>query len=166
MFQKIDPKVQQLVTPIMQRMTAIYMTEKMTPVIGNAGNNDQHKQEKQECVHLIFNQNSPECKLNKTPDGKLKCDACGREVYTKFDGSNVTVLLDARKVIEQIMFFGMVNNLKPDIVAACIDMKKMLPALAQVAAELNEYVKREETNIDTVGNVGDEYRFRSITGGI
>ena len=39
----------------------------------------------------------------------------------------------------------------------------MIPDLAQIAAELNEYVKREENNIDTVQNIGAEYRFNGFT---
>ena len=73
------------------------------------------------------------------------------------------MLLDARKVVEQILWFGMINRLKPDVVATLIDMKKTLPAIAQIAAELNDYVKREETNNDTVDNLGSEYRFRGFT---
>jgi hypothetical protein len=165
MLEKINPNVQRLVTPIMQRMTSIYITERSNPVIGNSNHGDQYKREKQECVHIIFNGNTPECKLEKTPDGKLKCAACGREIYPKFDGSNVQLLLDARKVVEQVMFFGMINNLNADVVSGCIDMKKMLPDLAQIAAELNDYVHREESNADTVDNVGMEYRFRGITSG-
>ncbi len=163
MLERIDPNVQRLITPIMQRMTSIYLTERSVPVIGNQNRNDQFKTEKQECVHLIFNGNYPECKLEKQPDGKLKCAACGREIATKFDQSAINTLLEARKVVEQILFFGMINNLNADFVATCIDLKKVLPTLAQVAAELNEYVKREETNIDTVQNIGDEYRFKGIT---
>lgn len=165
MLQKIDPQVRQMITPIMTNMTSVHMAEKMQPVIGHTNNNDQTKRYKQECVHLIFEGNQPVCKLTKTSDGKLVCTACGREIYTKFDSSNVTMLLDARKVVEQVLFFGMVNNMKPEVVKACIFMKQMLPDLAQVAAELNEYVKREETNLDNVGNVGDEYRLPGITGG-
>jgi hypothetical protein len=165
MLEKINPNVQRLITPIVQRMTSIYITERSNPVIGNTNHNDQYKREKQECVHIIFDGNSPVCKLEKTPDGKLKCAACGREIYSKFDGSNVKALLEARQVVEQVMYFGMVNNLNADIVAGCIDMKKMLPDLAQIAAELNEYVKREDSNTDTVNNVGNEYRFGGITSG-
>jgi len=165
MLEKINPNVQRLITPIVQRMTSIYITEKSNPVIGNTNHGDQYKREKQECVHIIFDGNSPVCKLEKTADGKLKCAACGREIYSKFDGSNVKALLEARQVVEQVMYFGMVNNLNADIVAGCIDMKKMLPDLAQIAAELNEYVKREDSNTDTVNNVGNEYRFGGITSG-
>ena len=158
MLEKINPDTQRLITPIMQRMTAIYAAERNTPVIGG-GHNDQYKREKQECVHFIFNGNTPECKLQKTADGKLRCEVCGREINIKFDQSAVQTLIDARKVVEQIMFFGMINNMTADRVAGCIDMKKILPELAQLLAELNEYVKREETNIDTVQNMGDAYRF-------
>lgn len=163
MVEKISPNVQRLITPIMTRMTSIYLAEQQNPVIGAQNRGDQYKREKQECVHFIFNGNTPECKLVKLDDGRLKCTACGREIYTKFDGSNVNALLEARKVVEQVMWFGMINRLNPDVVAACIDMKKMLPDLAQIAAELNEYVKREENNIDTVQNIGAEYRFNGFT---
>lgn len=165
MLEKIDPNIQRLITPIMTRMTSIYITERQRPVIGNQQHSDQYKREKQECVHIIFDGNRPECMLKKVNDETLKCAACGREVCIKFDGSNVQTLLDARKVIEQLMFFGMVNNMNPEIIMACIDMKKMLPDLAQITAELNDYVQREETNIDNVSNIGAEYQYRQITGG-
>ena len=164
MLEKINPNVQRLITPIMQRMTSIYITEKYTPVIGNQNRGDQYKREKQECVHLIFDGQEPVSKLEKTADGKLKCRACGREVCAKFDGTNVNALLEARKVVEQVMYFGMINNLNPEIISVCIDMKKLLPQLAPVAAELNDYVKREETNVDTIQNIGNEYRL-GITSG-
>lgn len=165
MLEKIDPNVQRLITPIMSRMTSIYLTERQQPVIGNAQKSDPYKREKQECVHLIFNGNTPECKLVKVGD-TLKCEACGREVFAKFDdNTNSNILLEARKVVEQILFFGMVNNMNPELIMACIDMKKLLPDLAQVALELNEFVRREETNQDNVSNIGAEYRNQAITGG-
>lgn len=162
MLEKINPNVQRMIEPIIRRMTSIYIEERQYPVIGTQ-NRDAHKKEKQECVHIIFNGATPESKVEKAGENTLKCAACGREIYAKFDGSNVQMLLDARKVVEQILWFGMINRLKPDVVATLIDMKKTLPAIAQIAAELNDYVKREETNNDTVDNLGSEYRFRGFT---
>lgn len=162
MIERINPDVQRLITPIMERMTAIHMAERNVPAIGNT-NNDPYKREKQECVHFIFNGNQPECTLVKTQDGKLKCKVCDREIGTHFDNTAVQTLLEARKVVEQIMFFGMINNMKADCVAGCIDLKKILPELAQIIAQLNEYVKREEQNIDASNNIGEQYRFQGIT---
>lgn len=166
MLEKINPNVQRILTPIINDMTTIHMIEMSSPLIGVNNRGDQYKREKQSCVHMIFNGNSayPECQLEKTADDKLRCRVCGREVYAKFDGHNVEMLLDARKVVEQVLFFGMVNNMTPEIVQACIDMKRMLPDLAQVTSELNEFVKREDSNNDAIGNIGDEYRSQTITG--
>jgi hypothetical protein len=165
MLEKINPNVHRILEPIIRDMTSIHMLEMSQPLIGSNNRGDQFKREKQACVHMIFNGSSPypECQLEKTADDKLRCKICGREIYSKFDGKNVEMLLDARKVVEQVMFFGMVNNMTPEIVQACIDMKKMLPDLAQVTSELNEFVKREESNNDAVGNIGEEYRFNNIT---
>lgn len=169
MLERIDPNVQRIITPIMTRMTAIYITEKQQPVIGAPQRNDQYRREKQECVHFIFNGNTPDCRLRKVTGNNgvetLKCDACGREVCLKFDGENVKTLQAARAVVDQLLFFGMVNNMNPEIIMACIDLKKILPDLAQITAELNEYVTREEKNIDNVSNIGAEYRYKTITGG-
>jgi hypothetical protein len=162
MLEQIHPDVQRILTPIISRMTAIYITEHNTPVIGG-NHNDQYKREKQECVHIIFDGNSPKSMLVKSPDGKLKCAVCGREICTKFDGSSIQTLLEARKVVEQLLYFGMVNHMKADLIMTCIDIKKCLPELATLLAQLNEFVKREESNMDTVSNIGDEYRFRGIT---
>ena len=114
MLEKINPNVQRLISPIMQRMTSIYITERYNPVIGNQNRGDQYKREKQECVHMIFNGNTPECKLEKTSDGRLKCTACGREIYAKFDGSNVTALLEARKVVEHQGRPGVMDLVTPE----------------------------------------------------
>jgi len=163
MTEKINPAVVQMIQPIMQRMTAIHLAERNMPVIG-ASHNDPYKDDKQQCVHFIYNGNQPECMLEKTADGKLKCKACGREIGTKFDKSAVETLIEARKVIEQIMFFGMINNMTADLISGCIQIKSSIPALALLIAQLSDFVKREESNMDTVSNIGDEYRFKGITG--
>ena len=164
MFERIDPAVQRLVSPIMNRMTAISMEEAQIPQLGQ-NHQEKYRNEKLECVHLIFNGNEPEPTLEQTQDGSLKCRVCGRKIYPKFDGTNVDHVLMARQVVEQVMWFGMINNMKPEFVAGCIDLKKMLPVIAQVASELNEYVRREDSSNDTVANMGAEYRFPHITSG-
>ena len=165
-YERIDGNVQRLITPIMSRMTAIAMEEaQMQQSLGMQHLQDKYRQQKLECVHLLFNGNEPDCKLVQTQEGELKCTACGRKIYAKFDGSNVDILLQARQVVEQVMWFGMINNMKPEFIMGCIDMKKMIPALVQVASELNEYVKRKESSGETVSNIGAEYRFPHITSG-
>ena len=164
MYERIDPSVQRLISPIMNRMTAIHIEESQLPVIGQS-QVEKYRNEKLECVHLIFNGKEPLCMLEQTPEGELKCKVCHRKVYPKFDGSNVEAVLKARQVVEQVMWFGMINNMKPDFVQGCIDMKKMLPVIAQIAGELNEYVRREDSDKDTVANMGLEYRFPHITSG-
>ena len=158
MIEKLTPDVQRLIAPIVNRMTAVYLQESMYPVIGHQKGNDPNKQLKQECVHFIMNGSAPECALVRTADDKLKCKACGREIAINFDGTNVETLLAARKVVEQVMFFGMINKLNKDYIAACIDIKKALPVVAQLASELNDFVKRENADADTVSNLGAEYR--------
>ena len=163
-FKNVNLEVQQLITPIMMNMTSIYMLERSNN--GYVQIHDQFKLEKEECVHIIFNGNNPEPMLYTTHDGKLKCKCCGKEIYSKFDdGKNVEICTEFRKVVEQMLFFGMINNMKADLVAALIQMKKSVPVLAKIVSEFNEFVRREDTNADSVNNIGNEYLSRGITSG-
>lgn len=164
-YDRINVDVKRLITPIMSRMTAVMIEESQRPELGQVNGQDKYRLQKLECVHIVFNGNNPDCKLYQTPEGELKCSVCGRKIYAKFDGSNVDILLNARQCIEQVMWFGMINNMKPDLLNGCIEMKKSLPALIQVASELNDFVRRKQNDSDTVSNIGAEYRFPNITSG-
>lgn len=164
-FDRINPDVKALISPIMERATWIYMTEQQNKV--NIGNNrgEQYTEDKLRCVHLIWNNGYPQPMTYRTSDGKLKCKVCGREIGTEFNEGAVKSLLEARKVVEQLMFFGMTNNMRADRVDLCIKMKEILPMIATMVAELNEYVTRENNNVDTINNVGVEYQVPNITAG-
>ena len=63
----------------------------------------------------------------------------------------------------------MLNGLKAEPIATLISIKSTLPSVAQLAKELNDFVKRETASNETVSNIGTEYNFggnafRPITG--
>jgi len=81
-----------------------------------------------------------------------------------FDDTAIKKLLDARTVIEQVMFYGMINHMQADKVEMLIQMKSIIPYIAQMAQNLNKFVAKDDSYQDSIGNVGREYR-NSITSG-
>lgn len=161
----IHPDVRNLIKPIIDRSTQIYMAEQQNKAnIGRLANSvDQKSEEKLQCVHLIWKNGNVEATLHRTQSGKLKCRVCGREVATAFDDTAVDKILEARKVVEQLLFFGMTKNMKAEHVNMLIQLKQALPYVAQMMAELNQYVTRDNTTVDSVANIGSEYAVPNIT---
>lgn len=160
----ISPSVRAVIEPIITRMTTVVEIEKNAR--GQIGNpqNDPYKEDKLACVHYIIKGGTIETQLERKPDGKLRCKACGREMYTQFDQSAVDILLSSRTVIEMIMYFGMQCGLSGDCIGALIDMKRAIPKVAQLCENLSTYVKREESsNSSGVTSIGKEYCFNGIT---
>ena len=62
----------------------------------------------------------------------------------------------------------MLNGLKAEPVSTLISLKQTLPSVAQLAKDLNEFVKKENNSRETIANIGTEYNFggafRPITG--
>lgn len=163
---KIHPSVDALVKPIIATMTKIDIAQQSNPIVGSNNEPDYIKEAKKSCVHITFDGSDYKLRVAKTNDDRLVCQVCGREIATKFDKHAVDTLMEATKIINQIAFFGMLNGLKAEPLATLISLKKTLPAAAQLLSELNEYVKRDESNSDAVSNIGVEYNspnFRNIT---
>jgi hypothetical protein len=76
--------------------------------------------------------------------------------------------MDAIAVVNQLVFFGLLNGLRAEPLETLISVKTQLPAAAQLLKELNQYVKNETQNNNDASNIGTEYaipnQFRSITG--
>lgn len=163
---KIHPSVDALIKPIIETMTKIDIAQQSNPLVGSHNEPDYIKEAKKSCVHITFDGSDYKIRADKTSDGRLVCQVCGREIATAFDKNAVDILMQATKIINQIAFFGMLNGLMAEPLATLISIKRTLPAAAQLLSELNEYVKRDESNADTVNNIGVEYNtpgFRSIT---
>jgi hypothetical protein len=161
--------LQQILIPRIQESTRVYLAEKASVQFGNYIDESQRKMNnsiKQECVHMVFEGNDLANKVGRVGD-ELKCDACGRTIYSKFDGSNVDILVKAIEVLDQMVYFGIPCNFPPDMVKALLFCKKVFPAFAQTLKAFNAYVARDTSAMDSVRNIGAEYdinRFRNITG--
>lgn len=167
---RIHPSVDAVIKPIIQEMTRIWRAKQYDPnMIGVTKNENEFiKEKKKECVHLIYDTDINEYRMatKRDKDNGLICEACDREINTKFDESAVKTLTDAVKVVNQLLLFGMVNGLRAEPIAALISLKKMLPAAAQLLKELNEYVARDNKASESTANIGDIYgpgAFRSIS---
>lgn len=171
MSMKIHPSVDAIIKPIIAEMTKIDLAQQTNPIIGAHNEPEYIKEAKKSCVHITFDGTDYRPRIEKTADGKLLCRVCGREINTKFDKTAVDTLVEANKVINQLLFFGMINGLKAEPIANLISLKRTIPAAAQLLSELNEYVKRDESSTDSERNIGLEYNsgnpalnFRGITG--
>ena len=75
--------------------------------------------------------------------------------------------MDAIAVVNQLVFFGLLNGLRAEPLETLISVKTQLPAAAQLLKELNQYVKNETQNNNDASNIGTEYalpsQLRSIT---
>lgn len=164
---KIHPSVDSIIKPIVMEMTKIDIAQQANPELNSQNEPDYVKETKKSCVHIVYDGNGYRLKVDRDNEGKLICRACGREINTKFDKSAVDKITDAISVINQLLFFGMLNGLQAEPIMTLISLKKTLPAAAKLLAELNEYVKRDESSADSERNTGIEYNtpgtFRSIT---
>lgn len=164
---KIHPSVDALIKPIVYEMTKIHIAQKTNPAIGSHNEPEAVRLKKRDCVHILFDGQEYRIGANKTADGRLVCEGCGREIATKFDKSGVDAITKTITVINQLTLFGLLNGLKAEPLAALIQLKKLLPEAAQLLSELNEYVKRDNSTNNAEKNIGTEYNtpntFRSIT---
>lgn len=166
---KIHPAVGAEIKDIVTEMTRIDIAQRTNPMIGKNNEPDYVKEAKKRCVHIIFEDGEFRLAAKKNTEGKLVCRVCGRTIYTKFDETAVTRITDCIEVINQVLLFGMLNGLKAEPIATLISIKSTLPSVAQLAKELNDFVKRENASNETVSNIGTEYNFggnafRPITG--
>ena len=164
---KIHPSVDALIKPIIYDMTKIDIAQQTNPIIGTHNEPVGVKQRKKSCVHITFDGNDYRLRANKTANGKFVCEVCGRTINTKFDQSAVDTLLEANEVVNQLVFFGLLNGLRAEPLATLISFKETIPDAVQLLTELNEYVKRDNASSESERNIGVEYNtpgnFHSIT---
>ena len=164
---KIHPSVDAVIKPIVYEMTRIDVAQKTNPVLGSNNEPDYIKEAKKKCVHIVFENGEYRLAAEKNNEGKLVCRVCGRAINMAFDDTAVKKISDCIDVINQLLFFGMLNGLRAEPIQTLISLKQVLPGASQLLKELNEYVKRENASADASNNIGSEYavpnQFRSIT---
>ena len=63
-----------------------------------------------------------------------------------------------------VMYFGMSCNLDGDAIRTLIDMKRIIPKVAQLCENLSNFVKREESSASqNATGIGKEYCLNGIT---
>lgn len=165
---KVHPQVDAVIRPIIEDMTRIDKVQKMNPIFGPHNEPENIKELKKSCVHMVYEDGVPQLSIRKNNEGELVCRVCGRVIYTKFDKSSVQRIMDCIEVLNQVLLFGMINGLKAEPIKTIIDCKRVLPSIAQLAKNMNEYVSRENSSSETESNIGLEYgynnQFKPITG--
>lgn len=157
---KVNKDVVEVISPIIEGMTRIYETNKHTkPLVGGQFDNDNVTMLKRDCVHIILDLQNGKYTLaaKKTNDGKLVCQACGREISTEFGDNAVAKLADAEKVINQIVIFGMMNGLDVKAVKTLISIKHVLPDVMKLAGELGVFVQKSSNSTESLGDIGSEF---------
>jgi hypothetical protein len=164
---KIHPNVDRVIKPIINDMSRIDIAQRTNPIIGAHNEPDYVKEIKKQCVHVIFEDGEYRLATQKNANGELVCSACGRVINTKFDKSAVDKITAAIEVVNQVLLFGMLNGLQAAPIETLISLKKTLPGVAQLASELNDFVKRTDASADSINNLGAEYatpdKLNSIT---
>ena len=145
-------KLRNIVRDNAQTMTMIAQARKfMRPDISDYAEDKKTMMAKRRCCHMIIDNN--DIKLAVVPDGesgdKLKCSACGAEIDARFDKNTVDELNNALKVIDKILLFGIIHNMKPEIV--------------QCDKELNIHMTHQSHDSESLANVGAEYTNNPIT---
>lgn len=164
---RIHPSVDAIVKPIIYEMTKIDIAQKTNPIVTKSNEPDYIREQKKACVHIIFDNGEYRPAVQRNEQNELYCRVCGRKIGTKFDESAVNKITDCIEVINQLVFFGLLNGLRAEPVDALISIKRQLPAAAKLLSELNTYVKNENKNNEDANNIGLEYalpnNLRSIT---
>lgn len=157
---KLNVEVKEYIAPIVDGMTRIYETNKHTsPLVGGQYDNENIKMLKRDCVHIIRDYKTGKFVLaiKKTNEGKIVCQACGREVSTDFGENAQNTLSEAEKVINQVVVFGMMNGLEKDALKTLISIKHVLPDVMKLVGELGVFVQKSTTSNENLGDIGSEY---------
>lgn len=154
----VNPQVRALIESIASPMTDIYNTEKTFPVYSTRQESPEVKMLKRKCVHYIWENDQLQLKLDRNSEGKLVCEACGREVCSEFTNASVEKITDAIPVLNMMIVLGPANGLQAGPIATIIDVKDKLATIAQLCRELNEFIKREDSAREIAHNIGADYK--------
>jgi hypothetical protein len=162
---KISPDVIQVIKPIIDDMSKIDLEQRMNANLGPHNEPFAVKEIKKSCVHVIWTGRDFQIAVKRVDD-KLICTACGREICQKFDKSSVDAIMNAIPVVNQVLFFGMLHGMKAEPIQTLISLKRTLPAVAQLASELNDYVSKSDKASEALDNIGAEYNTPQLFSGI
>jgi len=158
---KATKAVLDVINPIIEGMTKIFEANKHArPIIGGGQyDNERITMCKRDCVHVILDSQTGKFVLaaKKTNEGKLVCAACGKEISTEFGEDAQQTLVDAEKIINQIVIFGMMNGLHVEPLKTLISIKHVWPDIIKLSNELGEFANRSSTSSDSLGDIGKEY---------
>ena len=181
----LQPNVIALFKPIVDAMTQIQQQQKLYPQVGPHNEPEAVKAMKRRCVHMVWidkripdpnninynYQNTSETMTiaaKRKKNGELVCQACGRTLNTTYDETAVNTIMAAIQVIDGLVLMGAANNLDAEALRALISVKELLPGVAMLQAELNDYIRRDTQNAQAETNIVEIYetpeRFGSITG--
>lgn len=157
---KMNREVHEYIRPIVDGMTNIYETNKhVRPQIGGNYENESTKMIKRDCVHLITDNTSGKAMLavRKTNEGKLVCQACGKEISTDFGKDAEKIVDDFEKVVNQLVMFGMLQGLRLDPIKTLISVKHVLPDISALALSLGQFMTSGTNSVESLGDIGSEF---------
>jgi hypothetical protein len=169
---QIHPSIRPIIDPIVDRMTNIYNRKRMQPECGPHTESDADKFFQRRCVHMIKDDhNEYRIPIIKQGDDYI-CEACGRRINAKFDEAAVKKIIDAIEVIDGLTVFAPMKGLMGTPLQNLISVKSILPEIAKLDKEFNEFVKRDDSTANANGVIGGDLvrdyntpaRFSSITG--
>lgn len=170
---KIHPSVRATLAPIVSQMTRIYNRNRVYPMVGPHNESEVDKIMKRRCVHFIEDEHGEwRMAVKKNANGEHICEACGRKINIKFDQEAVDAIMKTIEILDGLAIFAPTQGLMAEPLQTIISVKEVLPAIAKLQSEFNEFVKRDEMNGSVGGGLGggivDSYntpsRFSSITG--
>ena len=161
---KINPDVRRLLHQNILDATQLDIRQKAAANMGvQLSETPADEKVKRACCHFTYEGPEPMLRLRRNNEGRVICDVCNREIFTDFKGErNVDILMEACKVINQALVFGIFNNLLPEPIRLLISLKEVLPDAAKLVKQLNQYILKEEANNNAAANLGTEY-FNNFT---
>ena len=161
MLNKVTPEINNLIQPIVFNMTRIHLfEEQQKDSYGQVQTQEppEWREEKKRCVHIFYNGQGYDIAANYNSEGKLVCECCGREINTKFDNDSYEKLVDTIPILNQLVLFGLIHGLKKPLLQNIILVKSMMPDIAQLMKNMNEFIKNENSKMSAQDNVGAEYQ--------
>lgn len=167
--QTISPEVEQVIKPIIYQMTQIDIVQEQNPAVNPNNEPPEIRRLKRDCVHITYRNNKFAYRVSKDEaSGCLVCAVCKQKIGTKFNEEPIEAYKRCLEAVNQLMFFGMLNGMRAELIAACITLKRMLPDAMTLHKQLNAFVSRENKSDDALNNLGSEYQtsdiYRNITG--
>ena len=169
MAQQIHPAVRAVMEPIIDQMTQIYLRNKMYPQVGQHNEPEAEKQIKRRCVHYIKDANGELIMpIEKTGDKEFICKACGRKVNLNFNEDSVQAIMRTIEVLDGLVMLAPQMKIMAQPLQSLISIKELLPLVAKLQAEFNEFIKRDDSANAASSSLTADYhtpdRFTSITG--